>query len=79
MNSPPSTTHTPLGFSPSKVLPVVIDVGTNNEALRNDPHYVGLRSPRITGPEYFEIIDEVGRVCECARLGPSHGASPARA
>ncbi|KAG2435604.1 hypothetical protein HYH02_011895 [Chlamydomonas schloesseri] len=46
------------GFSPSKVLPVVIDVGTNNEALRNDPHYVGLRIPRITGPEYFAIIDE---------------------
>ncbi|KXZ45769.1 hypothetical protein GPECTOR_50g562 [Gonium pectorale] len=46
------------GFSPSKVLPVVIDVGTNNKALRNDPHYAGLRIPRITGPEYFAIVDE---------------------
>ncbi|PNH03635.1 NAD-dependent malic enzyme 2, mitochondrial [Tetrabaena socialis] len=47
------------GFSPSKVLPVVIDVGTNNLALRNDPLYAGLRIPRIKGTEYFEIIDEV--------------------
>ncbi|GIL59677.1 hypothetical protein Vafri_14408 [Volvox africanus] len=46
------------GFSPSKVLPVVIDVGTNNESLRADRHYAGLRIPRITGPEYFEILDE---------------------
>ncbi|GLC77751.1 hypothetical protein PLESTB_000959100 [Pleodorina starrii] len=46
------------GFSPSKVLPVVIDVGTNNAPLRADPHYAGLRIPRITGPEYFAILDE---------------------
>ncbi|GFR43314.1 hypothetical protein Agub_g4381 [Astrephomene gubernaculifera] len=46
------------GFSPSKVLPVVIDVGTNNETLRANPHYGGLRCSRITGPEYFSIVDE---------------------
>ena len=49
----------PLGFSPAKVLPCVIDVGTNNEALRKDPLYTGLRQPRLTGHEYYEIIDEV--------------------
>ncbi|MEW5298947.1 MAG: hypothetical protein WDW36_002016 [Sanguina aurantia] len=46
------------GFHPSRVLPVVIDVGTNNAALRNDPLYLGLRHPRIVGAEYIEIIDE---------------------
>lgn len=49
----------PPGFHPSRVLPVVIDVGTNNAALRNDPLYLGLRHPRIVGAEYIEIIDEV--------------------
>jgi hypothetical protein len=42
------------------VLPCVIDVGTNNEALRADPLYMGLTQPRIKGPEYFAIVDEVG-------------------
>ncbi|KAF5838419.1 hypothetical protein DUNSADRAFT_2887 [Dunaliella salina] len=46
------------GFSPSRVLPVVIDVGTDNEELRNDPLYAGLRQPRITGKEYYDIMDE---------------------
>eukprot|EP00878_Enallax_costatus_P010809 GHUV01011286.1.p1 GENE.GHUV01011286.1~~GHUV01011286.1.p1 ORF type:complete len:640 (+),score=175.69 GHUV01011286.1:1018-2937(+) len=46
------------GFNPTKVLPVVIDVGTNNEALRNDPLYVGLNKPRLDGPAYYEILDE---------------------
>eukprot|EP00967_Tisochrysis_lutea_P150009 scaffold289419_cov19-Tisochrysis_lutea.AAC.1 len=45
-------------FSPSRVLPVVIDVGTDNEELRNDPLYAGLRQPRITGKEYYDIMDE---------------------
>ena len=37
------------GFHPKRVLPCVIDVGTNNEKLRNDPRYLGLRQPRIEG------------------------------
>lgn len=43
------------GFSPTRVLPVVIDVGTDNEGLRNDPLYTGLRQERICGQEYFEV------------------------
>ena len=43
------------GFHPQRVLPVVVDVGTNNEALRNDPLYMGLRQDRITGDEYYEV------------------------
>ncbi|GIL86672.1 hypothetical protein Vretifemale_14929 [Volvox reticuliferus] len=46
------------GFSPSHVLPVVVDVGTDNEALRQDPLYAGLRSSRLTGPDYYRVMDE---------------------
>ncbi len=37
----------------------MIDVGTDNEELRNDPLYAGLRQPRIKGQEYYDILDEV--------------------
>ncbi|KXZ49163.1 hypothetical protein GPECTOR_23g9 [Gonium pectorale] len=46
------------GFSPSHVLPAVVDVGTDNEALRSDPLYAGLRSPRLRGAEYYRVMDE---------------------
>jgi len=46
------------GFHPRRVLPVVIDVGTNNQKLRDDPNYMGLVNPRIDGWEYYEILDE---------------------
>ena len=43
------------GFHPARVMPAIIDVGTNNEALRNDPLYLGLKQPRIDGPAYYEV------------------------
>ena len=43
------------GFSPTRVLPIVVDVGTDNESLRNDPLYTGLKQDRICGQEYFEV------------------------
>jgi len=46
------------GFHPRRVLPVVLDVGTNNEKLRADPRYLGIKERRIEGNEYFELIDE---------------------
>eukprot|EP00092_Neocalanus_flemingeri_P004184 GFUD01004499.1.p1 GENE.GFUD01004499.1~~GFUD01004499.1.p1 ORF type:complete len:635 (-),score=141.95 GFUD01004499.1:214-2118(-) len=46
------------GFHPRRVLPVVIDVGTDNPKLRNDPNYMGLVNPRLQGWEYYEVIDE---------------------
>jgi malate dehydrogenase (oxaloacetate-decarboxylating)(NADP+) len=46
------------GIDPARCLPVVLDVGTNNEALRRDPLYVGVREPRLTGQEYDDFVDE---------------------
>ncbi len=46
------------GLHPRRCLPVTIDVGTDNAALRSDPLYIGLQRPRSRGPEYDELLDE---------------------
>ena len=46
------------GISPAYTLPVALDVGTNNETLLDDPHYMGARHPRIKKPEYDAFIDQ---------------------
>ncbi|KAI3899982.1 hypothetical protein MKW98_000882 [Papaver atlanticum] len=46
------------GINPQRVLPVMIDVGTNNEKLLKDPLYLGLQQNRLEGEEYISIIDE---------------------
>ncbi|MFO7889082.1 MAG: NAD-dependent malic enzyme [bacterium] len=46
------------GLYPSKTLPIVIDVGTNNEKLLQDPLYLGEKHPRLTGDDFLEVLDE---------------------
>src|SRR5215813_2192489 len=46
------------GVHPKLCLPVMLDVGTNNEELLQDPYYVGLRQHRLGGAEYEALIDE---------------------
>jgi malate dehydrogenase (oxaloacetate-decarboxylating) len=45
------------GIQPSRTLPIVLDVGTNNEERLRDPEYLGWRHPRITGDDYYSFID----------------------
>lgn len=47
------------GISPAHTLPIVIDVGTNNKTLLEDPMYMGWRHERIDGDEYFSFVDMV--------------------
>ena len=46
------------GISPYSTLPLMLDVGTDNEERRNDPLYLGLRQKRIRGEEYQRFIDK---------------------
>ncbi|WP_277928563.1 oxaloacetate-decarboxylating malate dehydrogenase [Bacillus cereus group sp. BfR-BA-01380] len=53
-----------VGIDPSRVLPVILDVGTNREDLLNNPFYIGNRHPRVTGEAYDTFIDLfVNAVC----------------
>lgn len=46
------------GIPPRQCLPVTLDVGTNNETLRNDVLYLGYPQRRIAGKAYFGLVDE---------------------
>lgn len=52
------------GIDPSQVLPVVLDVGTNNEKLLKDPMYLGNRHERIKGDRYFKFVDQFVQTAE---------------
>jgi malate dehydrogenase (oxaloacetate-decarboxylating) len=45
------------GIDPSRVIPVMLDVGTNRESLLSDPMYIGNRHARIRGERYDAFID----------------------
>jgi malic enzyme len=54
------------GIDPAKVLPVSLDVGTDNAALLDDPMYLGWPQKRLRGTAYRELLDEfVEAVREC--------------
>ena len=45
------------GIDPTRVIPVMLDVGTNRESLLDDPMYIGNRHARIRGERYDAFID----------------------
>jgi len=45
------------GIDPARTLPIVLDVGTDNVELLDDPQYLGWRHRRITDDEYYAFID----------------------
>jgi malate dehydrogenase (oxaloacetate-decarboxylating) len=45
------------GIDPKRVIPVMLDVGTNRESLLSDPMYIGNRHGRVRGKQYDAFID----------------------
>jgi len=46
------------GIRPERTLPILLDVGTNNQERLNDPEYFGWRHERITGQAYLDFVDQ---------------------
>ena len=52
------------GIDPRACLPVTLDVGTNNEELRNDVLYLGYPRRRLEGKAYFDLVEEFVRAVQ---------------
>ena len=52
------------GVHPRRCLPVMLDVGTDNDALRRDPFYIGVKHKRLRGRRYDELMDEFVRAVQ---------------
>ncbi|MCI2020769.1 MAG: NAD-dependent malic enzyme [Lentilactobacillus buchneri] len=52
------------GIDPRQVLPVVLDVGTNNQQLLHDPMYLGNQHPRIQGVKYDAFVNRFVKAVE---------------
>ena len=46
------------GIDPGTCLPIMIDVGTNNNEVLSDPSYIGLQEARLRGDQYDALLDE---------------------
>jgi len=46
------------GIPPDETLPIVLDVGTNNQERLDDPIYVGWRHARVTGADYDAFVED---------------------
>ena len=57
------------GMHPRRVIPIVLDMGTNNLRLLNDPMYLGNRHSRVAGDAYDEFLDAY--VATAAKLFPN--------
>ena len=57
------------GINPNKVLPLVLDVGTDNKQLLDNPIYLGNRHERVRGKKYHEFVDKFVETAE--RLFPN--------
>lgn len=47
------------GIAPEYCLPIMLDVGTDNEDLLADPLYMGVRERRVSGERYDELVEEL--------------------
>jgi malate dehydrogenase (oxaloacetate-decarboxylating)(NADP+) len=52
------------GIHPKHCLPVLIDVGTDNTTLREDPLYIGYPRKRVSGRAYFDLVEEFVRAVQ---------------
>jgi malate dehydrogenase (oxaloacetate-decarboxylating) len=57
------------GIDPSRAIPVMLDVGTDRQALLDDPLYLGYRHPRVRGEKYHAFIDKF--IATALRLYPN--------
>ena len=61
--------YTAAGIDPLRVIPVMLDVGTDRQSLLDDPLYLGYRHPRVRGEQYQSFIDEY--ISTALRLYPN--------
>lgn len=52
------------GIHPSRTLPIMLDVGTDNQTLLQDPFYLGRRHPRVSDAQYDEFIELFVKACQ---------------